>query len=177
MQMLRAGGLELMSDGTRAADEDNPEGYWEWEAIRKLPQNPRLIEQAFGKVTKVISALLPHLPPRHRYKVIFMTRPPEQVVESQATMLAHSGRHPQSEKAHLIESQRKHAAGMLAALHASDRFDVLEVSYPELVADPAPTIHALAGFLPDLFHDSPDVEAAVKPGLFRNRQSAGGATK
>jgi hypothetical protein len=49
MQMLRAGGIEPMTDAKRAADEDNPEGYWEWEAIKKLPQDPRLIEQAEGK--------------------------------------------------------------------------------------------------------------------------------
>ena len=29
MQMLRADGIELMHDGKRAADIDNPEGYWE----------------------------------------------------------------------------------------------------------------------------------------------------
>lgn len=172
MQMLRAGGLELMSDGTRAADEDNPEGYWEWEDIRKLPQNPRLIEQAFGKVTKVVSALLPHLTPRHRYKVIFMTRPPEQVVESQLKMLAHSGRQPKSEAAHLIAAQRKHAAGTLAALRASDRFEVLELDYPALVADPAAGMAALAAFLPGVFQAGPAVLAAVKPALHRNRQPA-----
>ena len=66
MQMRRAGGLDLMHDGTRAADEDNPEGYWEWEEVKSLQKNPRLIEQAEGKVIKVISALLGPLPPRHR---------------------------------------------------------------------------------------------------------------
>ncbi len=56
MQLLRAGGMEPMTDGKREADEDNPEGYWEWEDIRKLPKQPLRIEQAAGKVTKVISA-------------------------------------------------------------------------------------------------------------------------
>ena len=59
--LLRAGGMELMHDGKRAADEDNPEGHWEWEEIKSLKKNPRVIEQAAGKVIKIISALLPHL--------------------------------------------------------------------------------------------------------------------
>ena len=49
MQMLRAGGIEPLTDATRTSDEDNPEGYWEWEAIKKLPKDPRLIEQAEGR--------------------------------------------------------------------------------------------------------------------------------
>lgn len=27
-----------------AADEDNPEGYWEWEEIKKLPKAPRILD-------------------------------------------------------------------------------------------------------------------------------------
>ena len=77
MQMLKAGGMDLMSDGLRGADEDNPAGYWEWEDIKMLPQQPLVIERAYGKVVKVISALLPSLPLKHRYKIIFMTRPVE----------------------------------------------------------------------------------------------------
>ena len=83
MQLLQAGGLPLMTDGKRGADLDNPEEYWEWEGIKKLPTNPHVIDHAQGKVVKVISALLPSLPAKHRYKIIYMTRPVEQVVASQ----------------------------------------------------------------------------------------------
>ena len=31
MKMLEAGGLEIMTDGLRTADEDNPKGYYELE--------------------------------------------------------------------------------------------------------------------------------------------------
>jgi len=43
MQMLEAGGLAPMTDGERRADEDNPEGYYEWEPIKTLHQRPRVI--------------------------------------------------------------------------------------------------------------------------------------
>ena len=99
-----------------------------------------------------------------------MTRPPEQVVESQLKMLARSGRHPKSEAAHLIDAQRKHAAGTLAALRGSERFEVLEMDYPALVADAATGMAALAAFLPDVFQPGPAVLAAVKPALHHNRQ-------
>jgi len=169
MQMLRAGGVEPMTDGARKPDDDNPEGYWEWEDVKKLPKNPRLIEQAAGKAVKVISALLPSLPPPHRYTVIYMVRPVEQVVDSQWAMLARQGQNPKSEKQHLVEVQEHHSRQIRAVLAASDRVTLVEVSYPDLVADPAPVIARLADVLPGRFHASPAVAACVKPALHRNR--------
>ncbi len=98
MQILRAGGIAPMTDAQRAADEDNPEGYWEWEEIKNLPKDPSIIERAEGKAVKVISALLPALLMRHRYTIIYMVRPVEQVVDSQAVMLARRGRSARTER-------------------------------------------------------------------------------
>ena len=36
MSMLQAGGMELVVDGERTADEDNPKGYFELERIKKI---------------------------------------------------------------------------------------------------------------------------------------------
>jgi predicted AlkP superfamily phosphohydrolase/phosphomutase/tetratricopeptide (TPR) repeat protein len=169
MQMLAAGGIEPLTDGRRTADLDNPEGYYEWEDVKKLPKNPRLIEQAAGKVVKVISALLPSLLPPHRYTIIYMVRPTEQVVDSQWAMLARLGQNPKSEKQHLIEVQEHHSRQIRQALAKSDRVRLLEVSYPDLVTDPGPVIATLAELLPGRFTPSPAVAACVKPALHRNR--------
>jgi hypothetical protein len=169
MQLLAAGGIEPLTDGHRTADLDNPEGYYEWEDVKKLPKNPRLIEQAAGKAVKVISALLPSLPPPHRYTIIYMVRPTEQVVDSQWAMLARLGQNPKSEKQHLIEVQEHHSRQIRQALAKSDRVRLLEVSYPDLVADPAAVIAKLAELLPGRFTPSSAVAACVKPALHRNR--------
>lgn len=169
MQVLRAGGIEPLTDAKRAADEDNPEGYWEWDDIKKLPKNPRLIEQAEGKVVKVISALLPNLPGKHRYTIIYMVRPTEQVVDSQWAMLARKGTQPKSEKKHLIEVQEHHSQQIRAVLKKSERVTLLEVVFPDLIADPEPMIAKLAELLPGRFTPGPAVTACVKPQLFRNR--------
>jgi tetratricopeptide (TPR) repeat protein len=172
MQMLRAGGLEPLTDGGRTPDEDNPEGYWEWEPVKKLRTNPRLVEQADGKVLKVISALLPSLPGKHRYTVIYMVRPTEEVVDSQWAMLARQGKQSKSEKQHLIDVQEHHSRQIRAVLAQSDRVTLLEVSYPELVASPGPVIETLAALLPGRFQPSPAVSACVKPQLHRQRGPA-----
>ena len=169
MQILQAGGISLMTDGQRAADEDNPEGYWEWEEIKKLPKDPRLLEKAKGKAVKVISALLPALPGKHRYKILYMIRPVAQVVDSQWAMLARQGKQPRSEKQHLIETQEHHSRQIREVLKKSERVELLEVSYPDLVADPAATMAKIAGFLGESFHHGPEVSAVVKPKLHRQK--------
>jgi hypothetical protein len=137
--------------------------------VKKLRTNPRLVEQADGKVLKVISALLPSLPGKHRYTVIYMVRPTEEVVDSQWAMLARQGKQPQSEKQHLIDVQEHHSRQIRAVLAQSDRVTLLEVSYPELVAAPGPVLETLAALLPGRFQPSPSVAACVKPQLHRQR--------
>jgi tetratricopeptide (TPR) repeat protein len=41
MQMLAAGGLDVLSDGLREADEDNPRGYLEFAPVKNLLQDSR----------------------------------------------------------------------------------------------------------------------------------------
>ena len=68
MQMLEAGGLPPMADKGRAADVDNPRGYYEWEAIKQIAKKPELLDDATveGRAIKCISMLLPALPTRHQ---------------------------------------------------------------------------------------------------------------
>ena len=39
MAMLGAGGLDLLQDGVRAPDEDNPRGYFEYEPVKRLARD------------------------------------------------------------------------------------------------------------------------------------------
>src|SRR5437868_4046160 len=92
MQMLAAGGMTLLTDYERKADEDNPRGYCEWEPAKQLPKQPELIDQAEGKVVKVISQLSMSIPEDRDYKVIFMQRPLLEVLASQDEMLRRRGK-------------------------------------------------------------------------------------
>jgi tetratricopeptide (TPR) repeat protein len=170
MQMLHAGGLAAMTDGLRQADEDNPEGYLEWEAIKLLPQQPLIIEQAQGRAIKVISALLAYLPPKHRYKIIFMRRPVEQVVSSQWQMLDRKGDQPRTEREHLQHSQSNHVEQLLQSLRHSERIELIEIDYPSLVAEPTATIARVVEFLgQQRLAQWQNMAACIKPTLYRNR--------
>jgi len=58
MKMLEAGGMEILTDKIREADDDNPQGYYEFERVKKLKEDRAWLEDARGKAVKVISALL-----------------------------------------------------------------------------------------------------------------------
>src|SRR5919108_966564 len=72
MKMLEAGGLAVVTDGLRAADEDNPKGYYEDERVKDLYEasDKRWLREARGRVVKIISFLLKSLPSDNNYKVL-----------------------------------------------------------------------------------------------------------
>ena len=82
MRMLDAAGLEIVTDGERVADVDNPKGYYELERVKDLETetDKSYVQDARGKVLKVISFLLKDLPDDNRYKVIFMRRHLDEVL-------------------------------------------------------------------------------------------------
>jgi hypothetical protein len=174
MQMLAAGGLPIMTDGKRKADEDNPEGYYEWEEIKKIGQRPEILRKAEGRVIKVITALLPALPRRHRYKVIFMDRPVEEVVASQTKMIARRGtKAPLSDAAKMQQMLDQHRANILTALKRAKNFDLLKIDFRSLVSDPTRHIDEIVKFVgADKIPDSSEMTRVVRPELRRNRSES-----
>ena len=68
MSMLEAGGLQLLTDSLRIADQDNPKGYYEFERVKALPDGDvEWLPAAQGKALKVIAALVPYLPDTYTY--------------------------------------------------------------------------------------------------------------
>ena len=170
MQMLAAGGMVPMTDGERVADEDNPEGYMEWEAIKKVKSQPELMEQARGKVTKVISMLLPSLPTNYRYKVIFVLRPIEEVVASQRKMIERRGtKGAELDEEQLVTSLTRHREEILRLLPKLP-MEVLYVRYHRILSEPEYVVERIVEFLgPENLPNRDDMAAAVRPDLYRNR--------
>ncbi len=173
MQVLAAGGLEPLQDGERVADENNLEGYFEFEAIKKLKDNPRIIDQGAGKVTKVISLLLPCLPREHRYRVIYMRRNPQQVARSQARMLERNGKNSAYlEPFKAAEMLAKHDEKTLRLLGEAENVSFLEVQYADLVDEPIKSVARVKEFLGELLPGHLDeMSEVVKPDLWRERQA------
>ena len=91
MQMLEAAGLTVVTDRRRVPDDDNPNGYFELDAVKRLRTDASFLAEAIGKVVKVVAPLLPSLPPRYDYRIVFMERDLDEVLSSQREMLERSG--------------------------------------------------------------------------------------
>jgi hypothetical protein len=169
MKMLEAGGISVMTDGLRSADEDNPRGYYEDERIKDLHQtaDKSWLRAARGRAVKVISFLLKSLPPDNNYQVLFVHRDPREIVASQNKMLARRGERndtPDDRALALLEEQVRDARFFWRRPH----FEVLELHYKEALADPRAQARRIAAFL-DRPLDVEKMAAVVDAQLYRNR--------
>jgi hypothetical protein len=174
MNMLAAGGIPILDDQQRTADADNPNGYFEWERVKKLPQGDLgWLKDAQGKAVKVISALLEHLPEGYTYKVIFMQRALPEILASQREMLTHNGVDPQkSDETALKMEYENHLQRIETWLKQQDNFSTFYIRYNAMIEDPTPVLQKLKIFLEkggDLVVDEKAMRQAVDPALYRQR--------
>jgi len=170
MQMLAAGGLPVLTDDKRAADESNPRGYYEFEAAKKVGKNNAWLEQAKGKAVKIVAQLLPGLPPGPQYRILFMERPLGEVVASQQAMLQRLGREGgKLSERQLAATYRRQLDGVRQVLAAHpERVSVLAVNYHEALAEPAALAARVNAFLGGEL-DEVAMAATVEPGLRHQR--------
>ena len=169
MQMLAAGGVPPITDNIRAADESNPRGYFEFEAVKKLRTDNSWLELARGHAVKIIHALVRELPTggRFKYRLLLMKRPIEEVLASQKAMLARSGKSSANEAtlARVYGAQLEELERWLAT--QSD-FSFLPVSHHRALKEPLAVAGEINEFLGGAL-DTAAMAAAVDPLLYRQR--------
>ena len=176
MKMLVEGGLEALTDNIRTADEDNPKGYFELEKVKEIDKDPSWVPDAQGRVVKMISALLKHLPADHQYRIIFMRRNMTEILASQRQMLIRRGEPTDKvsdEK--MAEMFQKHVGQVENWLTQQPNIKVLYVNYNEVLADPRPWVEGINTFL----GGGLNVEAmlgVVDRALYRQQQSTNPAS-
>lgn len=173
MKILEAGGVEILTDDLRAADDDNPKGYFELERVKKLKEGDiDWVDQAQGKAVKIISALLEDLPDRHRYKIIFMCREMAEILASQRQMLIRRGEAADDvNDAQMAEIFQEHLKRVRVWLANQENIDVLYVDYNDLMRDPAVQIESLVSFL-SIPLDVDAMRAVPDASLYRQRKAA-----
>ncbi|WP_010582757.1 sulfotransferase domain-containing protein [Schlesneria paludicola] len=171
MQMLHRGGLEVMTDQIRMADVDNPKGYFEFEAVKSIEEDASWLPQSRGKVFKMISLLLYQLPATEHFRVLFMERDLEEILQSQEAMLRRLQR-PAIPRDQMREAFTIHLEQFNNWLKGRPEMSVLRVGYKDLIEAPARQAERINEFL----GTSLDIEAmanAIDPDLYRNRNSEG----
>lgn len=170
MQMLAAGGLPVASDGVRRADEDNPRGYFELEAARRLDLDASWLPGVSGRAVKLVHTLVPSLPPGLHYKVLMVRRRLDEVLASQRVMLARRGPAPdEAEDACLLPVLEEQLARLERWLTSREDLAWLGIDYAELVAEPGRVAARMNAFLGGGL-DTAAMAASVDPALHRQRR-------
>lgn len=170
MKMLAAGGLEVVADGIRTADEDNPRGYFEDERVKALGESrdKGWLRAARGRAVKVISYLLKDLPADNNYKVIFLRRDLREVLASQEKMLERRNEESGSSDQQMLEIFESHLWRVDYLFKHAAHFERLDLRYAEVVAEPRRAAERINAFLGGRLDVDKMVEA-VDPQLYRNR--------
>ncbi len=168
MQALSAGGVPVLTDSERTADQDNPRGYFEFARVKAIEYDKSWLAQAPGRAVKMISALLRHLPPEYEYQIIFMRRELAEVLASQQAMLRRRGVRSQGDEAKLAVLFESHLAHTASWLAQQPNMHVLYVDYHAVLADPRTELARVREFLrQELKLDA--MVAAIDPSLHRQR--------
>lgn len=169
MKMLTAGGMTPLTDYIRAADVDNPNGYYEFERVKKLPQGDTAwLAEAQGKVVKIVAVFLPFLPPQYEYRIIFMRRAIREVTASQYAMLEHRGANQKIGSDDLVNLFQKHLNQVDVWFDNHPRVKRLDVNYNDMLRDALPHLENIRLFL-DLELDPEKMKMVIDPNLYRRR--------
>jgi hypothetical protein len=172
MKMLEAGGLEVIQDGEREADKDNPKGYYEFERVKQMDKGDTTwMAEAQGKVIKIISALLKHMPAEYEYRVIFMRRHMEEILASQRKMLVHRGEDADKmDDAQMSDLFEKHMAQVFNWLEQQPNIQYMQIHYSDLLADPPSNADKVNTFLGNSLN-AEAMSDMIDPDLYRNRKT------
>ncbi len=171
MQMIAAGGMPVLTDGERKPDEDNPRGYYEYEAVKQIRQDASWLPLAQGQAVKMVHLLLKELPATYNYRVILMKRHIEEVLSSQKVMLE---RNEKTGAAIAAEQLGKIFTAQMqdveSWLRVQPNFRLLIVSYNDLIASPLREAEGIAAFCGGL--NAAAMAAAVSVNLHRQRAAS-----
>ena len=169
MSAISAGGMEPLVDHIRKADEDNPKGYYEFEPVKKTKTDAAWLDDASGKVVKMVYRLLYNLPDNHWYKVVFMRRDLKEVLASQNKMLERSsqpvGALPDEKMQALFTAELDKCEKWLAE---QPNFKVLYIDHRDMINNGPAQAQKINDFL-DGGLDVDAMAAVVDPDLYRNR--------
>ena len=172
MQMLAAGGMGVVSDGLRKADEDNPRGYLEFEPVKKLAEDPKWLFDMRGKAIKIVAPLLGGVPEDLDCRVILSERDLDEVLDSQERMLERRNQPATTpEKRRILKQEyRRLLDRVKVKLMERARTKLLVIEHSYALSHPVETAEMVHHFLGGGL-DTSKIAAAIDPVLHRRRRA------
>jgi hypothetical protein len=169
MKAIHTGGIEPIADNIRKADEDNPKGYYESEPVKKTKEDASWLNDAPGKVVKMVYRLLYDLPAEHDYRVVFMRRDLKEILDSQTKMLERNGKSgggvSDEQMKMLFDGELSKCEKWLAE---QPNFKVLYIDHRDMINDGTAQATKISDFV-DGGLNTEAMAGVVDPALYRNR--------
>jgi len=168
MRMLNAGGIPALCDEERTPDADNPNGYYEFEDVKRIENYGTWIDRAPGHAVKMVYSLLKHLPVDREYRIVFMRRHVDEILQSQKQMLERNGIQTDIPDAKLKALFEHELRQFYAWLPTQTQLKLVNISYNELLSRPDSTISQINRHF-DHGLDTEGMIRMIDPTLYRHR--------
>lgn len=168
MRMLNVGGIPALCDEHRTPDADNPNGYYEFESVKSIQNYGEWIDRAVGHSVKMVYNLLEHLPKDREYRVVFMRRQIDEIIQSQRAMLLRNGIKTEIPDEEIKELFERVLRQFYSWLPSQTHLKLINVSYNELLSRPASTIAQINRHL-GYSLDTEAMAQVIDHSLYRNR--------
>ena len=168
MQMLDKGGVDILQDQLREADISNPKGYYEYKPVMSLYKDNTWLSKGQDKAVKVVAPLLKYLDSTLRYKIIFMRRDLNEIIQSQQKMI---GKSEQEFPVTLYNKYQKLLANVTLWDKSEPGVEILYVNYTDVLENPASELARIEKFL-GVAVNKQEMINCVDVSLYRNRTKA-----
>jgi tetratricopeptide (TPR) repeat protein len=165
MQMLNNGGVEVLTDQNRKADDSNPKGYFEYDPVKSIHKDNSWLEMAKNKSVKVVAPLLKFLSPKYRYKFFFMNRDLSEIIKSQQKMI---GKDQDVLPIKLFEAYNKQLNQVETWKQKEPGVELIYVNYKDVLNNPEETLKKVTSFI-GLDLNTTEMMECVDKSLYRNK--------
>ena len=167
MQLFKAANAEIATDAIRKEDQNNPKGYFELDAVKGIVKNNQFLKDLDGKTIKIVAPLITFIDLSLEYRVVFMIRDLDEVLQSQGKMLG-KDQQEQQEKFRAIYTLHVEKSRQFLR---SNNISFIEIQHRELLEDPENCLHSLIDFCK--WETSIDeLKYVIDQSLYRNRKNA-----
>jgi len=166
MQMLEKGGKNILTDTNRKADISNPKGYYEYDPVMALHKDNNWLHLAKNKSVKIVAPLLKFIDPKYRYKVIFINRDLNEVIQSQQKMI---GKDPKTLPLTLFEAYKKILKQVDIWKDKEPGVELIYIDYKETINNPKGVVEKIVSFIGEDM-DKAQMQSCIDKTLYRNKK-------
>lgn len=164
MQIIAKTEIPVLTDGNREKDINNPEGYYELDAVKGIVVDNSFLKDANGKAIKIVAPLPIYIDKQYSYRVIFMRREMDEILRSQEKMLTKDQASEREKYRTIYEFHLKKTYAFLI----QNNIPFIDVNYNQLVSEPEMELKKLIEFC-SIDRKVEDLAVVVNPDLYRNR--------